>query len=191
MVAKVSGSPLGAFFGESFDFFHQLSFSLMFHLWRSLFWTRRAFFFRCSYELVVRTLHFVSFKRGADLRRSCLDAPKVSSTCHHRTFGARLKQYVIRFSVPVFLDDDVTDEIRINVGSAVSSFVSNNADGGADFVVHGIHVWDLGSDIYGAFDLNNTLELNFLALMENGEGPILGFQENMAEINLGIFSHIR
>lgn len=95
-----------------------------------------------------------------------------------------------RYLVEVFLDDDVTDQIRVNIGSDVSSFASNDQDGGADFVVHAVYVWDVGSDIYGAFDINNTLEVDFVSLMENGDGPILGFQENMGELNLGILSHI-
>ena len=89
------------------------------------------------------------------------------------------------------MDDDVTDEIKVNVGSEVSSSSSDPSDGGADFVVFGVSLWELGSDIYGAFDFNDTVELNFYSLMEKGAGPILGFQENMAFMNLGIISHIR
>ena len=97
------------------------------------------------------------------------------------------------------LDDYMTDELQVVVESRMMAEppasrrrdVSNPGEGGAAFTVVGMHLWDTGSDIYGAFDMHETMDATFKAFLNKEEPDILGFQENGAQLNLGILSHIR
>ena len=85
----------------------------------------------------------------------------------------------------------MTDAFTVHIESGMFRDAGDPQDGGAAFTVIGLHLWELGSDIYGAFDLNNTMQIALSAYLYEDTGPILGFQENTAELNLGVLSHIR
>ncbi|XP_075259394.1 uncharacterized protein LOC142351164 [Convolutriloba macropyga] len=98
---------------------------------------------------------------------------------------------VKRFLIELYLDDDMTDHFTLNVESKMYSGAPVDPDdGGAAFTVIGLHLWELGSDIYGAFDLNNTMEITFQSYLYDDAPPIMGFQDNGGKLDLGVFTHI-